>query len=346
MRGARSSSASTSARAASRRSSSRRAGDVVAAATTPLTLSTPQPGWAEQDPEAWWEATLASIARGAARSAPTRGSPRSGSRGRCTRRCSSTARATVDPAGAALVRRAHDGGVRGDHASASGGEERLRDWVAIPALEGFTLPKVLWLRNHEPEAFARLATVLLAEGLHPLPPHGSARDRAVRRVGDADVRHGAPALERRDPARRSSVPTRAAARRRRLVGGARPRRRRGGGARPGSRRARRSSAAARTTRAAPPASASSRRARRWRAGGRRARCSRRPRSRCVDPRLRAHTFCHVVPGIWYLMGVVLSAGGAFAWYRDQLARELAGTRDADAQARRRGGRGAAPARRA
>src|SRR4029079_1418491 len=31
------------------------------------------------------------------------------------------------------------------------------------ALEGFTLPKVLWLRNHEPDAFRRLATVLLAK---------------------------------------------------------------------------------------------------------------------------------------------------------------------------------------
>ena len=38
----------------------------------------------------------------------------------------------------------------------------------------------------------------------------------------------------------------------------------------------------------------------------------------VDPTLRAHTFCHVAPGTWYLMGVVLSAGGAFAWYRDHL----------------------------
>ena len=42
-----------------------------------------------------------------------------------------------------------------------GGEERLRDLASNPALEGFTLPKVLWLRSHEPEAFARLATVLL-----------------------------------------------------------------------------------------------------------------------------------------------------------------------------------------
>jgi xylulokinase len=43
----------------------------------------------------------------------------------------------------------------------------------------------------------------------------------------------------------------------------------------------------------------------------------------VDPGLRAHTFCHVAPGLWYVMGVVLSAGGALAWYRDRFARELA-----------------------
>ena len=48
----------------------------------------------------------------------------------------------------------------------------------------------------------------------------------------------------------------------------------------------------------------------------------------VDPKLRAHTFCHVVPGTWYMMGVVLSAGGAFSWYRDQLARELSDPKDA------------------
>jgi xylulokinase len=48
----------------------------------------------------------------------------------------------------------------------------------------------------------------------------------------------------------------------------------------------------------------------------------------VDPGLRAHTFCHVLPGMWYLIGVVLSAGGAFAWYRDQVGRDIpAGRRD-------------------
>ena len=49
----------------------------------------------------------------------------------------------------------------------------------------------------------------------------------------------------------------------------------------------------------------------------------------VDPLLRAHTFCHVAPNVWYLMGVVLSAGGAFAWYRDQLARDLTATGEAN-----------------
>ena len=48
----------------------------------------------------------------------------------------------------------------------------------------------------------------------------------------------------------------------------------------------------------------------------------------VDPSLRAHTFCHVAPRTWYVMGVMLTAGGAFAWYRDVIARELAGRQDA------------------
>ncbi|MBM3494685.1 MAG: xylulokinase [Armatimonadetes bacterium] len=36
----------------------------------------------------------------------------------------------------------------------------------------------------------------------------------------------------------------------------------------------------------------------------------------MDPGLRLHTFCHAVPGKWHLMGVMLSAGGSLQWYRD------------------------------
>ena len=38
----------------------------------------------------------------------------------------------------------------------------------------------------------------------------------------------------------------------------------------------------------------------------------------ADPEGRLHTFCHAVPGKWHLMGVMLSAGGSFQWFRDEL----------------------------
>ncbi len=38
----------------------------------------------------------------------------------------------------------------------------------------------------------------------------------------------------------------------------------------------------------------------------------------VEPSGRLHAFCHAVPGKWHLMGVMLSAAGSFRWYRDAL----------------------------
>jgi len=38
----------------------------------------------------------------------------------------------------------------------------------------------------------------------------------------------------------------------------------------------------------------------------------------TDPDGRAHTFCHAVPGKWHVMGVMLSAGGAFDWFAETL----------------------------
>ena len=37
-----------------------------------------------------------------------------------------------------------------------------------------------------------------------------------------------------------------------------------------------------------------------------------------EPGGRLHAFCHAVPGKWHLMGVMLSAGGSFRWFRDAL----------------------------
>jgi xylulokinase len=38
----------------------------------------------------------------------------------------------------------------------------------------------------------------------------------------------------------------------------------------------------------------------------------------VDPQGRLHTFCHAVRGKWHMMGVSLSGGGCFQWFRNQL----------------------------
>ncbi|HLX62014.1 MAG TPA: xylulokinase [Planctomycetota bacterium] len=38
----------------------------------------------------------------------------------------------------------------------------------------------------------------------------------------------------------------------------------------------------------------------------------------TDPLGRAHTFCHAVPGKWHNMGVTLSAGGSLQWFKNTL----------------------------
>ncbi len=42
----------------------------------------------------------------------------------------------------------------------------------------------------------------------------------------------------------------------------------------------------------------------------------------TDPELRIHSFCHAVPGMWHLMGAILSAGLCLKWFRDRLASGL------------------------
>jgi xylulokinase len=38
----------------------------------------------------------------------------------------------------------------------------------------------------------------------------------------------------------------------------------------------------------------------------------------VEPEGRLQAYCHAIPGMWQLMGVMLSAAGSFRWYRDTL----------------------------
>jgi xylulokinase len=292
-------------------------GDVVAAATTGLHLSTPRPGWAEQDPDAWWDASVASIRAVLAQ----RPGARVTAAGIAGQMHSSV---FLDRQGA-VIRPALlwcDGRTTvecREIVEASGGEAQLRDWVRNPALEGFTLPKVLWLRRHEPEAFARLATVMLAKDFARLRLTGVAATEPSDASGTlmfdpATLAWSQPLLDavrlspallpivggshailgrvNADGARATGLPLGTP-----IVGGG----------------ADNACGAAGVGVVAPGEGVSS-----WGTSGTVLAPMHEP---LVDPGLRAHTFCHVVPGVWYLLGVVLSAGGAFAWYRDQLARD-------------------------
>jgi xylulokinase len=42
-------------------------------------------------------------------------------------------------------------------------------------------------------------------------------------------------------------------------------------------------------------------------------------SALIEPEGRLHAFCHAIPGMWHFMGVMLSAAGSLQWYRDTLA---------------------------
>ena len=134
-------------------------GAVLAAATSDhAPFTSPRTGWAEQDPADWWRASAAAI-----RSV-----------------CAAGGGAGVEAVGlsgqmhGAVVLDRQDRVVRpailwcdqrtGDECreiTERVGAARLIELTSNPAITGFTLPKLLWLRRHEPDAWARIRTVLL-----------------------------------------------------------------------------------------------------------------------------------------------------------------------------------------
>lgn len=302
------------------------AGTVAASASAPLPLDTPRPGWAEQVPEQWWSASCDAIRDVLARR-PGASVAAVGISGQMH------SSVFLDRAGA-VIRPALlwcDGRTTAECreiVERAGGEARLREWVCNPALEGFTLPKVLWLRNHEPGAFARLATVLLAKDFVRFRLTDSLATEPSDASGTlmfdpASGRWSGEMMEAMDlplsllpPVGGSAeVLGRVTAAASRLTGLATGTPVVGGGAD-------NACGAAGVGVVTPGEAVAS-----WGTSGTVLAPSPEPR---VDPAMRAHTFCHVAPDLWYVIGVVLSAGGAFAWFRDQVARDLPDSDQRDA----------------
>lgn len=136
-------------------------GRIAAAATVDYPLHAPRPGWAEQDAEDWWNAAVEGIRR-VLRDAAAR---------------------PEDIAGIGVTGQMHssvlldrdghvirppilwcDGRTTAECRQIEadvGGRARLIQLAGNPALEGFTAPKIIWLRNHERDSFERIHAVML-----------------------------------------------------------------------------------------------------------------------------------------------------------------------------------------
>jgi xylulokinase len=131
-------------------------GTVAARAEAEYPLSTPRPGWSEQDPEDWWQATETVLAQ--------------------------LTKAAGEPAGIGLSGQMHglvalddDNQVlrpailwndqrtqaECEEIERTIGLERLIGLTGNRALTGFTAPKLLWLQHHEPDIYRRIARIAL-----------------------------------------------------------------------------------------------------------------------------------------------------------------------------------------
>lgn len=131
-----------------------------ASAGAPLSVSRPQPRWSEQDPQAWWQATLDAMDQ-LMRDMLQQGlDPAAilsiGLSGQMHG-------ATVLDAQGQVLRPAilwNDGRSDAECAELEA-VPGFREITGNLAMPGFTAPKLLWLRRHEPELFARIDKVLL-----------------------------------------------------------------------------------------------------------------------------------------------------------------------------------------
>jgi xylulokinase len=129
-------------------------GTVLSRAEELYPLATPQPGWAEQDPELWWRATQRALA--ALEAGGVAGIGLSGQMHGLV--VLDDADRVLRPA---ILWNDQRTAAETAEIEESLGLERLVSLTGNRALTGFTAPKLLWLRAHEPATYRRIARVLL-----------------------------------------------------------------------------------------------------------------------------------------------------------------------------------------
>jgi len=136
-------------------------GTVIATAMAEHPISSPKPGWSEQNPLDWWnaasKATKAVLKKAKLKSGDIAGIGLSGQM-----HGSVFLADGVKPLRPALLWNDQRTGAQcAEIEQKAGGREALIDLVANPALTGFTAPKILWVREHEPKVFGKTKHILL-----------------------------------------------------------------------------------------------------------------------------------------------------------------------------------------
>ena len=290
-------------------------GQVLQTVTVEYPSYAPKPLWSEQDPEDWWRGTCESIrqliAKAGVDGTQVRGIGLSGQMHGLVMLDANNS--VIRPA---ILWNDQRTGAECREITDTVGYERLIELVCNPALTGFTAPKILWVRNNEPENYERCRKILLpkdyvrfrlsgvfatevsdASGMLLLDIRKRAwcdelldalhidKDLLAQCYESPEVSAQVSADVAEELGIRPGTP---------IVGG-------GGDQAAGAvgNGIVKSGVISATIGTSGVVFAFS-------------------DTVATDPRGRVHTFCHAVPGKWHVMGVMLSAGGSFQWLRNNL----------------------------
>ncbi len=291
-------------------------GRVRATAASAYSYETPRPLWSEQDPSLWWNGTIQAV-RAALAEADLRADDVEavGLAGQMH------GLVALDGGGRilrpAILWNDQRTGAECDLIREAVGPDRLIAITGNDALPGFTAPKLVWVRRHEPDVWSRIAHVVLPKDFVRLRLSGDlAVDRAdgagtllfdlARRDWSSEV---LGALEI-DPAwlpKTYEGPE--------VTGVVSAEAADATGLRPGTpvvAGGGDQAAAAVGVGSVEPGVLSL-------SLGTSGVVFATTQGPLVEPRGRLHAFCHSVPGRWHVMGVMLSAAGSLRWFRDAFA---------------------------
>ena len=288
-------------------------GHIVAMALAEYPISSPQPLWSEQNPSDWWQGAQQAI-RDVVSAVDASQIMGIGLTGQMHGSVFLDAdNQVIRPA---LLWNDQRTAAECAEINQRVGTQRLIEIAGNPALTGFQAPKILWVRNHEPANFARIAHILLPKDYIRLLLSGvyatDAADTAGTLLIDLTSRDYSDEILAALEIKREWLPTvyegpsitshltADVATALGLTAGipiiA------GGGD---------NAAAAIGTGIIKSGVVNS-------SIGTSGVVFAHSDSIALDPQGRLHTFCHSVPGAWHMMAVTLSAGGAFGWLRNTL----------------------------